>query len=110
MPEPAILLGDFNMMPSSPEYALLTGPAGPDYGRIPEYGLFVDALTAAGHKESEGITYPANDFEQAKRIDHILLTSDLAGRVRRAWIDETADASDHQPVYAELDWGDVSAG
>ncbi len=110
MPEPAILLGDFNMMPSSPEYALLTGPAGPDYGRIPEYGLFVDALTAAGQQESEGITYPANDIEQAKRIDHILLTSDMAGRVRRAWIDEAADASDHQPVYAELDWGEASAG
>jgi endonuclease/exonuclease/phosphatase family metal-dependent hydrolase len=110
MPEPAILLGDFNMMPNSPEYSLLTGPAGPDYGRIPEYGLFFDALTAAGQRECEGITYPANDIEQAKRIDHILLTSDLAGRVRRAWIDEAADASDHQPVYAELDWGKASAG
>jgi exonuclease III len=34
----------------------------------------------------------------------------MAGRVRRAWIDEAADASDHQPVYAELDWGEASAG
>ena len=104
MPEPAILLGDFNMMPDSPEYDILTGPVGPDYGRLAEFGLFADALTLAGTVETDGITYPANDIEQAKRIDHILVSSDIAGRVRRAWIDAEADASDHQPVYAEIDW------
>jgi len=104
MPRPAIVLGDFNMMPSSPEYALLAGPVGPDYGRLAEQGLFADALTLAGVGESEGITYPANDIEQAKRIDHIFVTLEFAGFVRRAWIDEAADASDHQPVFAELDW------
>lgn len=104
MPEPAILLGDFNMMPDSPEYDILTGPVSPDYGRLAEFGLFADALTLAGKAETDGITYPANDIEQAKRIDHILVSSDIAGRVRRAWIDAEADASDHQPVYAEIDW------
>lgn len=108
MPVPAILLGDFNMKPDSSEYAVLTGPAGPDYGRLPEYGLFADALTRAGIAESAGITYPANDVEHAKRIDHIFLTSDIAGRVARGWIDEAADASDHQPVYAEIAWGDAT--
>ncbi|MBM3519200.1 MAG: hydrolase [Alphaproteobacteria bacterium] len=104
MPSPAILLGDFNMMPLSPEYDILTGPVSPDYGRLAEYGLFVDALKLAGLKDTEGVTYPANDIEQAKRIDHIFLTSELAGLVRRAWIDNDADASDHQPVYAEIEW------
>lgn len=104
MPRPAILLGDFNMMPNSPEYALLTGPAGPDYGRLAEHGLFADALTLSGVSEQAGITYPANDIEQAKRIDHVFVTLEFAGLVRHAWIDEAADASDHQPVFAELDW------
>jgi endonuclease/exonuclease/phosphatase family metal-dependent hydrolase len=104
MPRPAILLGDFNMMPSSPEYAVLAGPVGPDYGRLAEQGLFADALTLTGVNENAGITYPANGIEQAKRIDHIFVTLELAGLVRRAWIDEAADASDHQPVFAELDW------
>lgn len=104
MPRPAIVLGDFNMMPSSPEYALLAGPVGPDYGRLAEQGLFADALTLAGVGESEGITYPANDIEQAKRIDHIFVTLEFAGLVRRGWIDEAAAASDHQPVFAEIDW------
>jgi endonuclease/exonuclease/phosphatase family metal-dependent hydrolase len=104
MPEPAIVLGDFNMPLASPEYALLTGPVGPDYGRIAEHGLLADALTLAGMKETEGTTYPANAGAKAKRIDHILVTPDLAGRVRRGWIDEAADGSDHQPVHAEIDW------
>lgn len=104
MPGPAILLGDFNMMPNAPEYTLLTGPVSPDYGRLAEHGLFGDALTLAGMSEQAGITYPANDIEQAKRIDHIFVTVEFAGLVRRAWIDEAAEASDHQPVFAELDW------
>jgi endonuclease/exonuclease/phosphatase family metal-dependent hydrolase len=104
MPEPAIVLGDFNMPLASPEYALLTGPVGPDYGRIAEHGLLADALTLAGMKENEGVSYPASAGAKAKRIDHILVTADLAGRVRRGWIDEAADGSDHQPVYAEIDW------
>ncbi len=104
MPCPAILLGDFNMMPNAPEYVLLTGPAGPDYGRLVEQGLFADALTLAGVGEQAGVTYPANGIEQAKRIDHIFVTIEFAGLVRRAWIDEAADASDHQPVFAELNW------
>jgi endonuclease/exonuclease/phosphatase family metal-dependent hydrolase len=107
MPRPAILLGDFNMMPSSPEYAILVGPVGPDYGRLAEHGLFADALTLAGLSENTGITYPANDIEQAKRIDHIFVTLELADLVRRGWIDEAADASDHQPVFVELDWNGV---
>lgn len=105
MPAPAILLGDFNMRPDSPEYALLAGPMGPDYGRVAEQGHFADALTLAGISEKTGITYPANDIEQAKRIDHIFVTLEFAGLLRRAWIDEAADASDHQPVFAEFDWG-----
>jgi endonuclease/exonuclease/phosphatase family metal-dependent hydrolase len=107
MPRAAIVLGDFNMMPSSPEYAMLTGPVGPDYGRLAEQDLFADALTLAGVSENAGITYPANGIEQAKRIDHIFVTLELAGFVRRAWIDEAADASDHQPVFAELDWSNA---
>jgi exonuclease III len=81
---------------------LLTGPIGPDYGRMAEYGLFADALRLAGMADDEGITYPANDHEGAKRIDHILVTADLAGDVKRGWIDNEADGSDHQPVWAEI--------
>lgn len=104
MPEPAILVGDFNMRPNSEEYQALVGPVSPDYGRLAEFGLLAGALTLAGAPESEGTTFPAKDGESACRIDHILVTPDIAGRVRRGWIDENADGSDHQPVFAEIDW------
>lgn len=102
MPREAVLVGDFNMTPDSPEYARLTGPVGPDYGRIAEHGLFADALALCGMADGDGVTYPANDYEKAKRIDHILVTADLAPSVRRGWIDDAADGSDHQPVWAEI--------
>ena len=104
MPQPALLVGDFNMRPDSEEYAMLTGPIGPDYGRIVEHGMFADALTLAGLPENAGTTFPAKDGEAACRIDHIFVSSDIAGTVKRSWIDEKADGSDHQPVFAELDW------
>ena len=51
------------------------------------------AGTLTGVNENAGITYPANGIEQAKRIDHIFVTLELAGLVRRAWIDEWLNAT-----------------
>ena len=102
MPAPAILMGDFNMTPRSPEYESLVGALDPVYGRLVEADRFADVLTLAGMAENEGITFPASRGKQPKRIDHGFVTSDLAGKVKRAWIDEKADGSDHQPVWVEL--------
>jgi len=106
MPAPAILTGDFNMTPASPEYAALCGPVSPWYGRLVEAGLFADALTLAGMKEDEGITFPGDGTAPGERIDHILTTPDLAPRLREGWIDAEADGSDHQPVWAVFDMAD----
>lgn len=84
---------------------MLAGPIGPDCSRVAEQRHLAGAMTLAGISEQTGITYPANDIKQAKRIDHIFATLEFAGLLRRAWIDETADASDHPLVFAELDWG-----
>jgi endonuclease/exonuclease/phosphatase family metal-dependent hydrolase len=102
MPAPAILMGDFNMTPRSPEYESLVGALDPVYGRLVEADRFADVLTLAGMAENEGVTFPASRGKQPKRIDHGFVTSDLAGKVKRAWIDEKADGSDHQPVWVEL--------
>jgi endonuclease/exonuclease/phosphatase family metal-dependent hydrolase len=103
MPAPAILTGDFNMTPASPEYATLCGPLSPWYGRLAEAGLFTDALTHAGMAEDSGITFPGDGSGPGERIDHILTTLDLAMRVKGGWIDTAADGSDHQPVWADFD-------
>jgi len=106
MPVSAILTGDFNMTPASPEYTALCGPLTPWAGRLVEQGLFADALTLAGLAETEGVTFPGVDGNPNERIDHILVTPDFAPRVRKGWIDEAADGSDHQPVWAEIDLAD----
>jgi len=104
VPESAILLGDFNLLVRSPEYDALTGPVDACYGRLHEAGLFADALTAAGMSEDEGWTHPGEDRYGPKRIDHCFITIDLVPFVRRGWIDQEADGSDHQPVWVELDF------
>ena len=88
MPEPAILLGDFNC-----------GPGSPTYRAIRDAG-FADALQLAGLAADEGITFPGST--PPLRLDHIFLSSALAPRFRRAWIDADASGSDHQPVWLEL--------
>jgi endonuclease/exonuclease/phosphatase family metal-dependent hydrolase len=108
MPNPAVLVGDFNMCPDAPEYALITGPADPEYGRLVETTLFADALALSGMPDDEGITFPTDDGKKL-RIDHIFVSGDLVPTVKRAWIDNDADGSDHQPVWAELDL-DLLAG
>lgn len=104
MPASALLMGDFNMRPNSPEYSLIVGDIDPCYGRLPELPLFSDALTLAGLPEGEGRTHDDSDAAGFQRIDHIFLSGDLAPALRRAWIDEAADGSDHQPVFAEIDF------
>ncbi len=88
MPEPAILLGDFNCVPGSSTYRAIS-----DAG-------FTDALELAGFAAHEGITFPGNT--PPLRLDHIFLSAALAPRFRRAWIDDDAAGSDHQPVWLEL--------
>ena len=90
------------MTPRSPEYESLVGALDPVYGRLVEADRFADVLTLAGMAENEGVTFPASGGKQPKRIDHGFVTPDLAGKVKRAWIDEKADGSDHQPVWVEV--------
>ena len=103
MPETAILVGDFNMEPSAPEYARIVGRPDPVYGRMHGADRLADALTVGGMAETAGVTFPAKDGEPAQRIDHCFVSYDLVPRVKRGWIDEDAEGSDHQPVWAEFE-------
>jgi endonuclease/exonuclease/phosphatase family metal-dependent hydrolase len=98
MPADAILLGDFNVDFSAPEYDRIVGPLSPRYGRLNRATGFVDAWVAAGHREDEGATIPAG-----RRIDYCFVSASLARRVTRAWIDTKATGSDHYPVWVEMD-------
>ena len=102
MPEAAMIFGDFNMRPNSPNYDLLVGEKDPFYGRLQENAMFSDVLTLTGHAEDWGVTHPDDTGVGYKRIDHIFVTGALVPYVKKAWIDADADGSDHQPVFAEL--------
>lgn len=80
--DPAILLGDLNAVPTTPEIQNLTG-------------FLQDAWTAAG--EGPGYTYPTEIPD--RRIDYVMTSPDVA--VLDAEVVDTA-ASDHRPVKADL--------
>ena len=103
MPPSVLFAGDFNSKPDSPEYEQIVGTRDPVYGRLTEMDRFADALTLAGLPEDHGVTFPASRGKPAARIDHCFLSIDLIPRVKRAWIDNDADGSDHQPLWVEID-------
>lgn len=90
MPKPAVLLGDFNAGPETREYRTLAAQ-------------LVDTLKPAGSTGS-AVTFPGGGREPPQRLDYCFVTADLGARVRRSWIDADADGSDHQPVWAEIDF------
>jgi len=107
MPASAIVMGDFNAPPDGPEYDALVGPLDPRQGRVVAPDFLVDAMTAAGHAEDCGATwygYPKRTDEAPRRLDYVFVTADLAPAIRGAWIDQDAKGSDHQPVWAELEF------
>lgn len=103
MPRDAVIMGDFNMTASSPLYSQIVGPLSHKYGRMNGLNGFVDAWVAAGQPESSGVTCPAGATYPGERIDYCFVGSEHASRIRRAWIDEAADGSDHQPIWTEID-------
>ena len=103
MPREAILMGDFNMFADSPLYDQIVGPTTPARGRMNNPEGFVDAWVAAGHDEGEGATCFSGTLSRGHRIDFCFVSASLAGHIRRAWIDEKAQGSDHQPIWTEID-------
>lgn len=105
MPRESILMGDFNLEPDYPEYEELVGPYDKDYGRIDVTDRWVDAWVAGGQAPEAGVTFGFADYSDWRhcRLDYVFLSSGLATALRSCRIDENAEASDHQPVWIELD-------
>ncbi len=97
MPEEFVLLGDFNHGPDAPEYSLLTkAAAGQDK-------LF-DCWTLAGNAPNDGATYfPATAPQNGSRIDFAFVDHRMKQTIQKAWIDNDAQGSDHQPYWIEID-------
>jgi endonuclease/exonuclease/phosphatase family metal-dependent hydrolase len=105
MPREAILLGDFNATPDSPEYEFLVGPWQPHMGRIYHADSFVDSWTVIHGEEVPCITWRADPHlpTYERRLDYCFVSGRLAQYVQRAWVDLEAEGSDHCPYWVEME-------
>ena len=99
-PVSAILCGDFNLEPKSPEYVRLGSPID---SSTPHW---TDAWAALhpgeAHAPSVGL-HGAEWPDRAYCCDFFFVTSDLVQRLRKIRVEAETAASDHQPVVLEVD-------
>ncbi|TPN77661.1 EEP domain-containing protein [Mesorhizobium sp. CU2] len=103
-PEAFIVMGDFNMLPGSPEYVELAGRPDHEFGMPLTADLAVDAaqrLAVADLVTWVDPDRPA-DAGRHKCIDYIFTSASLAKSLQRLWSDRQAVGSDHLPLWAEL--------
>lgn len=103
-PARAIWMGDFNSEPGSAEYSRITGQT-PYHPGARYAGGFVDAVTAAGQVPGSLHTHVKQIAGETRlrQLDHCFVTADLAPRVRSVTVDNACTASDHHPVFVEID-------
>jgi endonuclease/exonuclease/phosphatase family metal-dependent hydrolase len=98
-PEAFVLMGDFNMDRSSPEYALMVGEQD-DTSRAADP---IDIYALSNCLPDGAVSWVDEAKPEANRlIDYAFVEKSLAGRVGKVWIDRQAKGSDHLPVWFEL--------
>ena len=101
VPEEAVLLGDFNFQPDSPEYERVVGPTSDYGGRIANPRGFVDAWCAAGHDLKAGFTSDVHDAPA--RLDYCFVSNALKHRIAGCRVDDGATGSDHFPLWTDIE-------
>jgi endonuclease/exonuclease/phosphatase family metal-dependent hydrolase len=104
VPEAYVVMGDFNMLPGSPEYHAVTGIPDHEFGtpRVARYA--VDAGTLPGGDETPTCVNleDPQDVSRHKRLDYCFVHPLLASKVKAVRVDTAARGSDHKPVWLEL--------
>jgi endonuclease/exonuclease/phosphatase family metal-dependent hydrolase len=103
-PLAAILMGDFNSEPGSAEYRRIVG--GQPYHAGARYlDGFVDAAVAAGHAADASYSHvrTVGGRAEKRRLDYCFVGAPIADRVRDFRVDNAAVASDHHPVFVDID-------
>jgi endonuclease/exonuclease/phosphatase family metal-dependent hydrolase len=98
--ESAILAGDFNMLPHSPEYLRLLAPFGD--GTAPWRDAWQLAQPGRRHAPTVGLHDDSPDAGLPFTFDYAFVSADLAPRVRRVRVDGSEEGSDHQALLVEL--------
>ncbi|MDX8453438.1 endonuclease/exonuclease/phosphatase family protein [Mesorhizobium sp. VK9D] len=103
-PEAFIVMGDFNMLPGSPEYVELAGRPDHEFGMPLTADLAVDIAQRLA--VADLVTWVDPDRPENKSrykcIDYIFTSASLARSLQRLWSDRQAVGSDHLPLWAEL--------
>lgn len=103
-PEAFIVMGDFNMLPGSPEYVELAGRPDHEFGMPLTADLAVDVAQRLAVADLVTWVDPERpaDKSRHKCIDYIFTSASLARSLQRLWSDRDAVGSDHLPLWAEL--------
>ena len=100
-------MGDFNSEPESDEYMRMVGKIDPCFGRIGYLDGFVDSWTAADDRSGDRITWlpdpPNRSPGHGLTLDYCFVGPELGHKIKRAWVDSSAEGSDHRPYWVELD-------
>ena len=105
LPEAFVLMGDFNMLPGSDEYAGLVGRPDHDSGQPLVASRPVDAAARVGGDALAPTCVDMRrpqDADRWTRIDYCFVSAGLAARVKSVRVDTAASGSDHLPVWLEL--------
>jgi endonuclease/exonuclease/phosphatase family metal-dependent hydrolase len=105
VPVEFVVLGDCNLTPGSAEYTRIVGKADYYYGSRIVAQHLVDTWVQSGNPQDSGVTWfdMTENSNNELRLDYGFVSAGLASRVKRAWIDNEAIGSDHQPTWFELD-------
>lgn len=95
----AVICGDFNSEPGSPEYALMAADISGDVPGLRDAWRL--ARPAEPHTPTVGL-HGAEWPDHPYCCDFAWVTDDLAARVAHVSVNAQTDASDHQPVLLEL--------
>ena len=99
-----IIMGDFNMLPESPEYIAMVGPRDIYYGRTARATTPMDAHRQNGDVAADAYTWEEPGHPEIRQyLDYAFVSASLAGRVKASGIDADCIASDHKPIWVEVE-------
>ena len=105
VPEAYVLMGDFNMLPGSPEYRAVAGSPDHEFGtpRVARFAVDAGMLPDGDETPTCVDLQDPTDSARHKRLDYCFIHPLLAPRVRSMRVDTAARGSDHKPVWLELE-------
>lgn len=100
-PAEMLWLGDFNSEPGSAEYRAIVGDT-PYHPGARYRGAMVDGVAALGVRLHSHEKVIAGQLRR-RQLDHVFVDASFVPRLRRAWVEEGCPASDHLPLWLEMD-------